>query len=221
MSSISPPRAVWTGALTFGLVVLPIRLYSATEERAVRLREMHKGDAGRVRHKRVCERDGLELGLEDVGRGYEMPDGRLVPLTDEDLDRLPLPTRHTAQVLGFVPLADVDPISYSGKSYYVGPASSAAERPYTLLAAALARSGAAAICRVAIRTRERLAAVHPHQGTLLMQSLLWPDEVRDPGDLAPPTPVTERELELAELLMRELAGVDAFFALSLSHETGV
>ncbi|BCK74049.1 hypothetical protein Srufu_080020 (plasmid) [Streptomyces libani subsp. rufus] len=208
MSSTSPPRAVWTGALTVGLIVIPVRLYSATEEHAVRLREIHKGDAGRIRHRRVCDLDGQEVDYRDVGRGYELPDGRMVPLTDADLDRLPLPTRHTAQLLGFVPIADVDPISYSGKTYYVGPAGEAAERAYTLLTTALARVGAVAICKVAIRSRERLGVIRPRHGLLVMHSLLWPEEVRDPGGLAPATPVTEREVELAERLMSELTGVE-------------
>ncbi|PBC72366.1 Ku protein [Streptomyces sp. 2321.6] len=207
MDRSPPARAVWTGSIVFGLVSVPCRLYLATAERAVRLREIHKADSSPIRHKRVCEAEGREVPTEDVGRGYELSDGRLVPLTTEDLDHLPLPTRHQLQVLGFVPVGDVDPISYS-KAYYVGPANAAAEKPYTLLVTALARSDALAVCRVTIRTRERLAVLRPSHGVLVVQQLLWPDEVRDPGDLAPVAPVTEREMELAELLMREMVGVD-------------
>ncbi|MER0476879.1 Ku protein [Streptomyces sp. Edi2] len=204
----SPPRAVWTGVISFSLVNLPIRLYSATAEHAVRLREIHKADGGRIRHKRVCELDGEEIPYEDVGRGFELPgDGGMVQLTDADLDRLPLATRHQVQVHGFVPADDVDPISYS-RAYYAGPAGEAAGRAYSLLVAALARAGVVAVCRVVIRTRERLAILRPRHGVLVLQTLLWPDEVRDPGNLAPSTPVTDREMALAELLMHELTGVE-------------
>jgi DNA end-binding protein Ku len=136
-----------------------------------------------------------------------MPDGRLVPLTDQDLERLPLPTRHVIEVLGFVPGQDIDPISYS-KPYYVGPGGPPADRPYALLVEALARTGCASVCKVAVRSRERIALLRPRHGLLVLQTLLWEDELRDPGDLAPATPVTDRELELAEVLMRELTGIE-------------
>ncbi|MET8679976.1 Ku protein [Streptomyces sp. NPDC004647] len=200
-------RAIWSGTIAFGLVALPAKLYSATEEHAVRLREIHSADGGRVRHRRVCEVEDREIPYEEVGRGWPMPDGRMVALTDEDLAHLPLPTKHVVEVLGFVPGRDVDPLSYS-KPYYVGAGGPAADRPYALLTEALARTGYVGVCKVAIRSRERLALLRPHDGVLVLHTLLWTDEVRPPGDLAPATPVTDRELQLAEVLMNELTGVE-------------
>ncbi|MGX1676388.1 non-homologous end joining protein Ku [Streptomyces sp. NPDC055400] len=195
-------RALWSGVIQFGLVVLPVKLFSAIEEHRVRLREVHAADSGRVQHRRFCEAEGREIPYEEVGRGWELPDGRLVPLTDEDLARLPLASRHVVEVLGFLPWQDIDPISFS-RPYYVGP-----ERPYALLVEALARTGQVGVCKVAVRSRERIALLRPRHGILILQTLLWQDELRDPGDLAPSAPVTEGELELAEILMRECTGVE-------------
>ncbi|MFF1594078.1 Ku protein [Streptomyces sp. NPDC058286] len=200
-------RALWSGVIQFGLVVLPVKLFSATEEHHVRLREIHAADSGRVQHRRFCEAEDREIPYEEVGRGWELPDGQLVPLSDEDLARLPLATRHVVQVLGFVPGQDIDPISYS-RPYYVGPGGPPAERPYALLVEALARTGQAGVCKVAVRSRERIALLRPRHGILILQTLLWQDELRDPGNLAPSAPVTEGELELAEVLIRELPGVE-------------
>ncbi|MGA5267094.1 Ku protein [Streptomyces lydicamycinicus] len=204
-----PMRTVWRGVIAFGMVVLPVRLVSATEEHRGRFREMHSVDGGRIRHKRVCEAEGRqeEIPYGDVGRAVELPDGRLIPITDEDLERLPLPTKHVAEVLGFVPGSDIDPISY-GRPYYAAPDGPAADRPYVLLTETLARTGYVGICKIAIRQRERLAVLRPRRGVLVLQTLLWSDEVREPGDLGPSTPVTDRELQLAERLLSELTGIE-------------
>ncbi|WP_179382523.1 Ku protein [Streptomyces sp. SA15] len=199
-------EATWSGTIQFGLVALPIRLYAATEEHPVRLHEIHVADGSRVEHRRFCKAESREIPYEEVGRGFELGDGRTVPLTDEDLARLPLPTKRTVDVLGFVPFEDIDPISY-GRPYYAGPGPGA-DRPYALMVEALARTGYVAVSKVALRSRERLALLRPRHGMLILQTLLWQDELRDPGDLAPSTPITERELELAEVLIRELTGID-------------
>ncbi|WP_327580106.1 MULTISPECIES: Ku protein [unclassified Streptomyces] len=120
---------------------------------------------------------------------------------------MPLATRHVVDVQGFVPGQDIDPISYS-RPHYVGPGGPPADRPYALLVEALARTGQAGVCKVAVRCRERIALLRPRHGILILQTLLWQDELRDPGDLAPSAPVTDRELELAEILMRECTGVE-------------
>ncbi|MGW0886217.1 non-homologous end joining protein Ku [Streptomyces sp. NPDC002671] len=185
---------------------MPVRLYAATQEHPVRLHEIHLADGSRVEHRRFCRAENREIPYEQVGRGFALADGRVVPLTDEDLAHLPLPTKQTIDVLGFVPFEDIDPISF-GRPYYAGPGPDA-DRPYTLLVEALARTGYVAICKVALRSRERLALLRPRHGMLILQTLLWQDELRDPGDLAPSTPVTDRELELAEVLIRELVGID-------------
>lgn len=200
-------RATWSGVIQFGLVALPVRLYAATEEHPVRLHEIHTADGSRVEHRRFCRAEGREIPYEEVGRGFAMPDGRTVPLTDEDLEHLPLPTKRTIEVLGFVPGHDIDPISYS-RPYYAGPGGPEADRSYVLLVEALARTGHVAVAKIAIRSRERLALLRPRHGILILQTLLWEDELRDPGDIAPSAPVTDRELELAEVLIRELTGIE-------------
>jgi len=192
--------------IQFGLVALPIRLYAAIEEHPVRLREIHVADGSRVEHRRFCKAENREIPYEQVGRGYALADGRMVPITEEDLAHLPLPTKRTVDVLGFVPFEDIDPISF-GRPYYAGPGPGA-DRAYALLVEALARTGYVAVSKVALRSRERLALLRPRHGILIVQTLLWQDELRDPGDLAPSTPVTDRELALAEVLIRELAGID-------------
>ncbi|MET7795564.1 Ku protein [Streptomyces decoyicus] len=202
-------RTVWRGAVTFGMVVLPVRLVSATETHRGRFREVHSRDGGRIRHKRICEVEGSqeEIPYGDVGRAVELPDGRLVPVTDEELEHLPLPTRHVAEVLGFVPGSDIDPISY-GHAYYAAPDGPAADRPYVLLTEALAGTGYVGICKIALRQRERLAVLRPRRGVIVLQTLLWADEVREPGNLAPSAPITDRELQLAEMLLSELTGIE-------------
>jgi DNA end-binding protein Ku len=199
-------KAMWSGMIQFGLVVLPIRLYAATEEHPVRLHEIHVADGSRVEHRRFCKAENREIPYEQVGRGFTLSDGRVVALTQEDLARLPLPTKRTVDVLGFVPYEDIDPISY-GRPYYAGPGPGA-DRAYALLVEALARTGYVAVAKVALRSRERLALLRPRHGMLILQTLLWQDELRDPGDLAPSTPLTDRELELAEVLIHELTGIN-------------
>jgi DNA end-binding protein Ku len=200
-------RPLWSGTIALELVALPVKLYPATEEHPVRLREIHTADGGRVRRLHICETENREIPYEEVGRGWETPDGRTVPLTDDDLAHLPLPTSHVIEVLGFVPGRDVDPISYS-HPYFVGPDGPGADRPYALLEEALARTGYVAVAKVALWSRERLALLRPRHGVLVLHTLLWTDEIHEPADLAPSTPVTEQELELAEVLMDELTGVE-------------
>ncbi|MGW7001369.1 non-homologous end joining protein Ku [Streptomyces sp. NPDC054933] len=188
--------AIWSGQITFGLVSLPVQLHPATREARPRLHEVHAACGSRVRHRRVCEAEGRELRPEEIARGWQTPDGRMVVLRNEDLDDLPLPTRKSIEVLGFVSDTDVDPLMYA-RPYYASPNGAAAERPYALLVEALAGAGQVAVCKVAIRTRERLAVLRPRQGILLAHTLMWPEEIREPGDWAPSAPVTEKELRLA------------------------
>jgi DNA end-binding protein Ku len=200
-------KAVWSGALAFGLVSIPVKLYGATEEHRVPLREVHAADGGRVRHKRWCTAEDREIEYADVGRAWEAPGGRLVQLTESELAALPLPSRRAIEVVGFVP-DEIDPISYS-RAYYIGPDGQVGNRPYTLLLEALGRSGLSGLARVAVRSRERLAVIRPRHGVLVLHTLLWSDEVREPDPgMAPDVPVTDRELELAEVLIRELVGVE-------------
>lgn len=193
-------------SVSFGLVSVPVLISPATEDHRVRLHEIHRGDSGRIRHRRVCELDGQEVDYRDVARGVELPDGTTVALDDDTLERLPLPTRRVIEVLGFVEADTVDPISYQ-RAYYARPASATAEHPYTVLVAALARTGLVGVAKTALTSRERLAVLRPRHGVLTMHTVFWPDEIRASGP-APTYPVTSREVELAEMLLTQLTGVD-------------
>lgn len=195
-----------TMTVSFGLVAVPVRLSPATERNRVPLHEVHVRDSGRIRHRRFCELEDREVPYAEVGSGVELPGGTVAALDEADLERLPLPSRRLINVLGFVPVAEIDPIMY-GRAYYAHPAGSAAERPYEVFVAALARTGLAGVAKTAIRSRERLAVLRPRHGVLVVHTVYWPDEIRDPGP-ASATPVTDRELELAEMLMNQLCGVD-------------
>ncbi|MDP9319402.1 MAG: Ku protein, partial [Actinomycetota bacterium] len=191
-------QAIWKGTISFGLVTIPVKVYSATEERDISFRQVHEADGGRIRYKRVCELDGEEIPYSDIGKGYEMPDGRMVVLSNEDFADLPLPTAKAIDVLEFVPADQVDPM-YFAKAYYLA-ADAAGAKPYVLFRDALTKTGQAALVKVAIRTRETLALLRERDGALVLQTMLWPDEVRD-ADFAAPSDdvgVRKQEVDMAE-----------------------
>ncbi|WP_432758553.1 Ku protein [Streptomyces lydicamycinicus] len=157
-------RSLWQGTVSFGLVALPVDIYAATEDHGPGLHLVHAVDGGRIRHRRVCELDGREVGPEETARGWEAPDGRTVVIQDADLEALPLPTKRVIDVLGFVDEAQVDPLLYA-RRYWVGAHGPGAEKPYALLVQALARSGRLAVCKVALRSRERLSVLRPRNGS--------------------------------------------------------
>ena len=187
-------QAIWKGAISFGLVTIPIKVYSATDERNISFRQVHEADGGRIRYKRVCELDGEEVPYSDIGKGYELPDGRMVVLTDEDFAGLPLPTAKSIEVLEFVPAEQVDPL-YFAKAYYLA-ADGVGAKPYKLLREALTRSGQLALVKVAIRTRETLALLRERDGALVLQTMLWPDEVRDSEFAVPDESVEVKDAEV-------------------------
>jgi DNA end-binding protein Ku len=189
-------QAIWKGTISFGLVTIPVKLYSATEERDISFRQVHEADGGRIRYKRVCEIDGEEVPYSDIGKGYEMPDGRMVILTNEDFASLPLPTAKAIEVLEFVPMKQVDTLYFS-KAYYLGADGGVGAKPYVLLRDALTKTGQVALVKVAIRTREVLALIREKDGALVLQTMLWPDEVRDSSFAAPDESVEIRKQEVA------------------------
>jgi DNA end-binding protein Ku len=194
-------RAMWKGEISFGLVMIPIRLYSATEHKDITFRQVHRADGGRIRFRRVCEIDGEEVPYSEVAKGYELPDGDMVVLTDEDMADLPLPTAHSIEVLHFTPAEQVDPIMWE-RSYYTEPEPKGA-RAYALLRDALERSGMVAVARVALRQRESLAALRTRDGVLVLVTLLWPDEIRaaDFEFLEQDIEVRSQELRMASSLI--------------------
>ncbi|MBA2716110.1 MAG: Ku protein [Propionibacteriales bacterium] len=187
-------QAIWKGTISFGLVTIPIKVYSATEERNISFRQVHEADGGRIRYKRVCEVDGEEVPYSDIGKAYELPDGRLVVLTNEDFGELPLPSAKAIEVLEFVPAEQIDPLYFS-KAYYLA-ADGVGAKPYVLLRDSLTKTGQCALVKVAIRTRETLALLREKDGALVLQTMLWPDEVRDSDFAVPDDSVTIRKQEV-------------------------
>ncbi|HEY5987877.1 MAG TPA: Ku protein, partial [Streptosporangiaceae bacterium] len=194
-------RAMWRGEISFGLVMIPIRLYAATEHRDVTFRQVHRADGGRIKFRRICSACGEEIPFSDVAKGYELPDGDMVVLTEDDMADPPLPTAHSIEVLHFSPVDQVDPIMWE-RSYYTEPDPKGA-RAYALLRDALERSGMVAIARVALRQRESLAAVRTRDGLLVLSTLLWPDEIRTPDFdfLDQDVEVRSQELRMASSLI--------------------
>ncbi len=202
-------RSIWNGAISFGLVSIPIKLVNATESRSVSFRQIHAEDGGRIRYRKVCELDGEEVAQSEIGKAYEDADGTMIPITDEDLAALPLPTAKTIEIVAFVPAGDIDPLQMDA-AYYLSANGVPAAKPYTLLREALKRSEKVAVAKYALRGRERLGMLRVVDDVIAMHGLLWPDEIRAPEGVAPETPVTVRdaELDLADALMATLGEVD-------------
>ncbi|MGW0710562.1 non-homologous end joining protein Ku [Streptomyces sp. NPDC002643] len=202
-------RSIWNGAISFGLVSIPIKLVNATESHSVSFRQIHLEDGGRIRYRKVCELEEREVTQGEIGKAYEDADGTMIPITDDDLAALPIPTAKTIEIEGFVPAERVDPLQMDA-AYYLAANGVPAAKPYTLLREALKRSGKVAICKFALRGRERLGMLRVVDDVLAMHGLLWPDEIREPEGVAPDTGVTvrDKELDLADALMDTLGEVD-------------
>lgn len=171
-------RSIWKGTVSFGLVTIPVKLYAATEQRDIAFRQVHRTDGGQIRFKRICSACGEEVPYADVAKGYPLPTGETVVLTDDDLAGLPLATGRTIEVLQFTPAEQIDPILFA-RSYYLEPEAVGA-RPYVLLRDALERSGRVAVVKIALRQRESLAMLRVHEGVFVLETMLWPDEIRTP-----------------------------------------
>ncbi|MGQ0842918.1 MAG: non-homologous end joining protein Ku [Sporichthyaceae bacterium] len=202
-------QTIWKGAISFGLVSIPVRVFSATDERGVSFRQVHASDGGRIRYRRVCELDGEEVPYSEIAKGYELSKNDIVVLTDEDLEQLPLASSKAVEVMQFVDADEFDPVAIS-RSYYL-QADQHGAKPYVLLRDALARAGKVAIVKVALRSRESLAAIRPHGEVLLLQMMLWPEEIRDPASLAPDSDVSVRdqEIAMAEAYIETMSGTFA------------
>jgi DNA end-binding protein Ku len=200
-------RVVWRGTISFGLVTIPVRLYLATESKRVPSHQIHVPDGGRVQYKRVCSVDGAEVPYEEIGRGYVSTTGELVVLSDVDLAMLPAKTSRSIEVVSFLPMAAIDAI-YFDRSYYVEPEPQAA-KAYRLMRDALRRLGRIAVAKVTLRDREIIAVLRVHGDVLLLATMLWPDEVREPSfdflaeDDEWLTP--SQELAMAEALINSLS----------------
>ncbi|MGW0772666.1 non-homologous end joining protein Ku [Streptomyces sp. NPDC002835] len=202
-------RSIWNGAISFGLVSIPIKLVNATENHSVSFRQIHAADGGRIRYRKVCELEEKEVAQGEIGKAYEDADGSMIPITDEDLAALPLPTAKTIEIVAFVPGSEIDPLQMD-TAYYLEANGVPAAKPYTLLREALKRSDRVAIAKFALRGRERLGMLRVVDDVIALHGLLWPDEIREPEGVAPQSDVKVRdaELDLADALMDTLGEVD-------------
>lgn len=196
-------RAVWKGAVTFGLVNVPVKLYSATEGHDVPLHQVHAADGGRIRYQRICEVDGEVVPYQDIDKAYD--DGeRTVVITDDDLKALPAERSREIEVVEFVPTEQIDPIMFE-KSYYLEP-DSASSKAYVLLRETLQSTDKTAIVQMALRQKTRLAALRVRDDVLVVQMLLWADEVRAAQfpSLDAEVKITQKELDLSKQLVESL-----------------
>ncbi|MET9812648.1 Ku protein [Streptomyces sp. NPDC006355] len=202
-------RSIWNGAISFGLVSIPIKLVNATESHSISFRQIHTEDGGRIRYRKFCELEDREVTQGEIGKGYEDADGTIIPITEEDLSSLPIPTAKTIEIVAFVPADRIDPLQMDA-AYYLQASGAPAAKPYTLLREALKRSNKVAIAKFALRGRERLGMLRVVGDAIAMHGLLWPDEVRAPEGVAPDANVTvrDKELDLADALMDTLGEVD-------------
>jgi DNA end-binding protein Ku len=202
-------RSIWSGAISFGLVNVPVKLYSAVSPKTVRFHQLHAEDGARIRQKRVCSADGEEVPYEQIVKGYEIGPDRYVVITPDELDALDPDATRTIDIEDFVDLVDIDPI-YFDHPYYLAPGTGAG-KSYRLLMDAMEKSGKVAIARVVIRTKQQLCAIRPSGGILTMATMNYGDEVVAPDsidelDAAADAKASERELKMAQQLIDSLAG---------------
>ncbi|MFI6036088.1 Ku protein [Streptomyces sp. NPDC051315] len=202
------PRTIWSGAISFGLVTVPIHVQSATEDHSIHFHQYHVKDQGRIRNRKVCEIEDREVSQAEIGKGYEYAKDQIVQITDEDLRDLPLPTAKAIEIDAFVPADRIDPIQIA-EGYYLAPDGQVAAKPYKLLRLALERQEKVAIAKYAWSGRERLGMLRVRGDVIVLNALRWPDEIRDPTELLPPpVEVPEEEIEGALALMEMMSRDD-------------
>ncbi|MFE7228630.1 Ku protein [Nocardioides sp. NPDC057577] len=201
-------RAIWKGAVSFGLVSVPVKLYSATESHDVSFRQVHQSDGGRIRYQRICSIDGEEVPYSEIAKGYETEDGEMVVLTDDDFANLPTTSSREIAVEKFVPSDQIDPMLFE-KSYYLEPENTGV-KPYALLRQALLDADRVALVTVALRQRTTIAAlrVRPTDNgdVIVLQTMMWPDEIRVPDFKVEAGEIKDSEIKMANMLVETLAG---------------
>ena len=198
------PRAMWKGAISFGLVTIPVSVYPATEEKTLRFNQLHDEDGGRIRMKRTCSVDGEEVDYDHIVKGYEYEKDRYVVLTDEDFDKVPVESSRAIDIVQFVDLDEIDPMLYK-KSYYLVPEETGA-KAYALLREALMEESKVGVAKVSFRDKEHLAALRFKDDAFVLETMYWPDEIRaaDFGGVDVDVPVRPQELEMAKALIENL-----------------
>ena len=197
-------RAIWKGAVSFGLVSVPVKLYAATESHDVSFRQVHAKDGGRIKYQRVCSIDGEEVAYADIAKGYETEDGEMVILTDDDMEGLPSTSSREIAVEKFVPSDQIDPMLFE-KSYYLEPEKSGT-KPYALLRQALLDADRMAVVTVALRQRTTIAVLRVKDDVIVLQTMMWPDEIRTPDFSVETGEVKDAEVKMAHMLVETLAG---------------
>jgi DNA end-binding protein Ku len=201
-------RSIWKGAINFGMVTIPVKLYSATEQKDVRFRLLHKKDLSPIVEKRFCVKEDKEVPWEDLVRGYEVRKGEFVALDPSEIEEERPENTHTIDIGDFVELEEIDPI-YFEKTYFLEPAEFGA-KPFILLKRALEETGRVAVAKVTIRAKERLATLRAYEGTLVLETMYWPDEIRSPSDLSLPSAAkaapSPKEIQMARALVENLSG---------------
>ncbi|MCM6776664.1 Ku protein [Nocardia sp. CDC159] len=198
-------RSIWKGSIAFGLVNVPVKVYTATEDHDIRFHQVHAKDGGRIKYDRVCTVCGQSVQYADIDKAYESPEGDRVILTDEDFAKLPVAEKHEIPVLQFVPAEQIDPILFE-RSYYLEPDSNT-PKAYVLLAKTLDQTDRVALVNFTLRQKTRLAALRVRDGVLVLQTLLWPDEVRaaDFESLDGVAEPRKQELSMAETLVDSMS----------------
>lgn len=205
MGNIGPMRALWKGAITFGLITIPVRLYPAVSEKGLKFNMLHGEDGGRIKNKRECSKCGKEVTWDEITKGYEFAKDQYVMFTEEELESVAVDSIHAIDVVSFVPLEEIDPI-YFNKTYYVAPEPSGL-KAYKLLADALEAEGQVGIAKVALREKEHLATVRLKGDVFVLETMHWPDEIREPEfeELDKNIEVRDAEVKMARQLVQQLS----------------
>src|ERR671915_1592186 len=196
-------RAIWSGTISFGLVSVPVRMFTATESKELRFHFLHKKDLTPIAYEKVRLDDREPVDPDDIVRGFEIEKGRYVPLEEEDLDRLDIELTKAIDICDFVDLDEIDPI-YFRKAYYLVP-DEGAEKPYILMVRALEETGKVGIAKVVIRNKQHLAALRAHDGVLVLETMYYPDEIRQPESVDGKTRLQKAEVDMAKSLVENLS----------------
>ena len=200
------PRSLWKGAVSFGMVTIPIKMYTATDEKDIAFNMLHKTDGVRIKMQRYCPEDEQVVELGETVRGYEISPGQYVTMEPEDFEKVPVDTTHTIEITDFVPLAQIDPIYYQ-KTYYLEP-DKVGMKPFALLREVLKESGLIALAKVTLRQKEQLCTLRVYDKIIALETMFYPDEIRATEELDAPEEISinEKELTMAKSLVDMLTG---------------
>jgi DNA end-binding protein Ku len=198
-------KSIWNGAITFGLISIPVRLFSAIDEKSISFNQLHTKDNGRIRYKRVCSECGEEVSYEDIVKGYEFEKGQYVVFSPEEIDRIPAGSIKAVDVVNFVDIDEIDPVYYQ-RPYYLAPEPTGV-KAYKLLEQALTETGKVGIAKISLRDKERLATLRVKDGVFVLETMHWPDEIRTPEfeELDKKVDIRKQEKEMAMSLIQNLS----------------